>query len=61
VLAEATIAEAAAAETAVLAMPTGGHTILGQVRQAIERRARALMDQLKETGDEQSVEVRDCA
>jgi serine/threonine-protein kinase HipA len=61
VLAEAVIAEAAAAEAAVLAMPAGGHTILGQVRQTVERRARALMDQLKETGDEEPAEVRDSA
>jgi serine/threonine-protein kinase HipA len=61
VLAAATIAEAAAAETEVLAIPAGGHTILGHVRQAVERRARALMDQLKETGDEDPIEVRDSA
>ena len=29
-------------------MPAGGHAILGQTRQAVERRARALLAQLQE-------------
>ena len=29
-------------------MPAGGHAILGQTRQAVERRARALLAQLQD-------------
>jgi serine/threonine-protein kinase HipA len=61
VLAQAVTTEAKAAEAAVLAMPAGGHPILGQVRQAVERRARGLIDDLKEIGDEQPVEVQGSA
>jgi serine/threonine-protein kinase HipA len=55
-LAQTVIVEAGATEAEVLAMPAGGHTILGQVRQAVERRARALTDQLKEIGGEEAAE-----
>jgi hypothetical protein len=49
-LAKAAIAEAAAAESEVAAMPAGGHAILGQTRHAVERRARALLAQLHDLG-----------
>ena len=47
-LAKFVIAESGAAETEVAAMPAGGHAILGQTRQAVERRARAIFAQLSE-------------
>jgi serine/threonine-protein kinase HipA len=49
-LAKSVIAEAGAAESEVAAMPAGGHSILDQTRQAVERRARALLVQLQELG-----------
>ena len=33
-------------------MPAGGHAILDQTRQAVERRARALLAQLQNLGDD---------
>ena len=42
------IAECGSAENEVAAMPAGGHAILGQTRQAVERRARAIIAQLRE-------------
>jgi serine/threonine-protein kinase HipA len=59
VLARNAIAEAGAAESEVAAMPAGGHAILGQARQAVERRARALLMQLQELEDEQVAETVD--
>jgi len=50
-LAKSVIAEAGMAESQVAAMPAGRHAILCQTRQAIERRARALLAQLQEFGD----------
>jgi serine/threonine-protein kinase HipA len=47
-LAKSVVAEAEAAEAEVCAMPAGGHAILAQARQAVERRARALLAQLQE-------------
>ena len=47
-LAKSAIAEAAAAEAEVAALPAGGHAILGHTRQAVERRAGALLNQLRE-------------
>jgi len=47
-LAKSAIAELGAAETQVAAMPAGRHPILSHTRQAIERRARALLSQLDE-------------
>ena len=41
-----------AAESEVAAMPAGGHAILDQARQAVERRARTLLSQLQELGDD---------
>ena len=59
VLARNAIAEAGAAESEVAAMPAGGHAILGQARQAVERRARALLLQLQELEDERVAETVD--
>jgi serine/threonine-protein kinase HipA len=52
VLATSAIAEAGAAESEVAEMPAGGHAILGQARQSVERRARTLLLQLQEVEDE---------
>jgi serine/threonine-protein kinase HipA len=49
-LAKAVIGHAEATESDVAAMPAGGHPILTQTRQAVERRARALLVQLQELG-----------
>jgi hypothetical protein len=57
VLAHGVITEAETAEAAVGAMPAGGHELLGLVRQAIERRACALLDRLKASDDQQRSEV----
>jgi serine/threonine-protein kinase HipA len=51
-LAKSAIAEAGAAESEVVVMPAGGHAILNQTRQAVERRAHLLLAQLHEAGDE---------
>jgi serine/threonine-protein kinase HipA len=59
VLARSAIEEAGEAETEVAAMPAGGHEILGQARQSIERRARALLMQLQELEDERVAETVD--
>ena len=50
-LAKSVIAEAGMAESEVAAMPAGGHAILYQTRQAIERRALALLASLNENRD----------
>jgi serine/threonine-protein kinase HipA len=55
-LAKGVIAEAREAEAAVTAMPAGGHVILSQTREAVERRAQTLLDQLKELGKEPTEE-----
>jgi serine/threonine-protein kinase HipA len=55
-LAKSVIAEAGMAESEVAAMPAGGHAILYQTRQAIEKRARSLVSQLQEIGDSPVVE-----
>jgi hypothetical protein len=49
-LAKSVISEAEAAQSEVTAMPAGGHAILDQARQAVERRARTLLSQLQEFG-----------
>ncbi len=54
-LAKLVIAEAEAAASEVAAMPAGNHVILDQTRQAVERRARALLAQLQELGDKSAV------
>jgi serine/threonine-protein kinase HipA len=51
-LANSAIAEAAAAESEVTTMLAGGHPILNQTRQAVERRAQLVLEQLHEVGDE---------
>ena len=58
-LAGSAIAEAGAAESEVAAMPAGNHAILDQTRQAVESRARALLAQLQELGDEPAVKAVD--
>ena len=47
-LARLLIAETGAAKSEVSAMPAGGHAILKQTRQAVERRAHTLLAQLQE-------------
>jgi serine/threonine-protein kinase HipA len=59
VLARNAISEAGQAESEVAAMPAGGHAILGQARQSVERRARALLMQLQELEDERIAETVD--
>ena len=58
-LAGSAIAQAGAAESEVAAMPAGNHAILDQTRQAVESRARALLAQLQELGDESAVKAVD--
>src|SRR5215468_1469405 len=50
-LAKSVIAETQMAESEVAVMPAGRHAILYQTRQAIERRALALLASLYESGD----------
>jgi serine/threonine-protein kinase HipA len=50
-LANSALAECAAAASEVAAMPAGPHAILEQTRQAVERRANALLAQLQEATD----------
>jgi serine/threonine-protein kinase HipA len=59
VLAKGVIAEAKEAEAAVTAMPAGGHEILRQTRDEVERRAQRVFEQLKELGDDPSGEAVD--
>ena len=49
-LAKSVISEAGAAQSEVAAMPAGGHEILDQTRQAVERRARTMLSHLQELG-----------
>ena len=58
-LAKSAITEAGTAESEVAAMPAGNHAILVQARQAVERRARALLAQLQELGDGSGVRAVD--
>jgi serine/threonine-protein kinase HipA len=58
-LAKSAITEVETAEAEVAAMPAGNHSILVQARQAVERRARALLAQLHELGDESAVKTID--
>jgi serine/threonine-protein kinase HipA len=51
-LAKSVIAEAGAAESEVVAMQADGHAMLNQTRQAVERRARLLLAQVHDEGDE---------
>jgi serine/threonine-protein kinase HipA len=56
-LAKLALAEIEAAATEVAEMPAGPHAILDQTRKAIERRARALLAQLQELGEESAVKA----
>ena len=58
-LAKLAIAESKAAASEVAAMPAGTHAILDQTREAVERRARALLAQLQELGEDSAVEIVD--
>jgi serine/threonine-protein kinase HipA len=58
-LAKLLIAETEAAESEVAAMPAGGHAILNQTRQAVERRAHTLLAQLQELGSDAVAEAAD--
>jgi serine/threonine-protein kinase HipA len=58
-LAKLALAEVEAAASEVAGMPAGPHEILNRTRQAVERRARALLAQLQELGDESAVKVID--
>jgi serine/threonine-protein kinase HipA len=51
-LAKSALAEAEAAASEVVAMPAGPHEVLVQTREAVERRARILLAQLQESGDD---------
>ena len=51
-LAKSALAEAEAAASEVAAMPAGAHKVLDQTREAVERRARILLAQLQELGDD---------
>jgi serine/threonine-protein kinase HipA len=51
-LAKSALAEAEAAASEVAAMPAGAHEVLDQTREAVERRARMLLAQLQELGDD---------
>ena len=51
-LANSALAEAEAAASEVAAMPAGTHEVLDQTREAVERRARILLAQLQELGDD---------
>ena len=56
-LAKSAMAETETAAAEVAAMPAGTHVILDQTRQAVERRANALLAQLHELGDEPVAEA----
>jgi serine/threonine-protein kinase HipA len=58
-LAKSVMAEAGAAESEVAAMPAGGHAILDQTRQAVERRAGVILAQLEELGGDPVAEAVD--
>ena len=51
-LEKSALAEAEAAASEVAAMPAGAHEVLDQTREAVERRARILLVQLQELGDD---------
>src|SRR6266478_3113352 len=51
-LAKSAMVEAEAAASEVAAMPAGTHEVLDQTREAVERRARILLAQLQELGDD---------
>jgi serine/threonine-protein kinase HipA len=55
-LAKSALAETEAAAAEVAAMPAGPHGILDATRQAVERRAHAVLTQLREVADEPAVD-----
>jgi serine/threonine-protein kinase HipA len=57
--AKSAIAEAELAASEVAAMPAGDHEVLGQARQAVERRARQLLTQLQDFDDKRTINVTD--
>jgi serine/threonine-protein kinase HipA len=56
-LAKSATAEARLAASEVAAMPAGDHEILDQARQAVERRARRLLTQLREFDDKPAIKA----
>jgi serine/threonine-protein kinase HipA len=58
-LANLALAEVEAAASEVAGMPSGPHAILDQTRQAVDRRARTLLVQLQDLGDESAVKALD--
>ena len=56
-LAKAAITEAEAAASEVAAMPAGSHEVLAPTRQAVEQRARLLLTQLQELGNEVAIKA----
>jgi serine/threonine-protein kinase HipA len=58
-LAKLALTEVEVAATEVAGMPAGAHAILDETRQAVERRARAILVQLQELGDESTVKAID--
>jgi serine/threonine-protein kinase HipA len=58
-LAKLVVAEAGLAESEVAALPAAGHPVLYQTRQAIERRARAVLVQLEQFGESPVAEIVD--
>jgi serine/threonine-protein kinase HipA len=56
-LAKSAIAEAETAAADVAAMPAGNDAILDRARLAVEKRASALLAQLREVGDVQALEI----
>jgi serine/threonine-protein kinase HipA len=55
--AKSAIVEAELAASEVAAMPAGNREILDQTRQAVERRARRLLEQLQEPENEAAIEL----
>src|SRR5262249_28756137 len=51
-LAKSALAEAEATASEVAAMPAGAHEVLDLTREAVERRARILLAQLQEMGND---------
>jgi hypothetical protein len=57
--AKSAIAEAKVVASEIAAMPAGGHPILQQAQQAVERRAQRLLLQLQELDNERTVKAID--
>ena len=56
-LAKAVLAATAAAQSEVAAMPAGQHPIIDRTRQAVERRARSVLANLQQVGEEREGKV----